>query len=120
MRDFRKLEIWKLGIEIADNIYSITDKFPKSEIYGLTSQLNRAGVSIPSNIAEGASRTSEKDFKRFLEISLGSCYEVETQLIIAKKRKYLTGKIFIVIINKIQTEERKITSLINKIRANSL
>ncbi len=56
---------------MADNIYFITDKFPKTETYGLTSQLNRAGVSIPSNIAEGASRTSEKDFKRFLETCLG-------------------------------------------------
>ena len=115
MRDFRKFEIWSLGIEIAKNIYSITSKFPKSELYGITSQLNRAGVSIPSNIAEGASRTSEKDFKRFLEIALGSCYEVETQLIIAFEQEYLTDKIYIDITNKIQTEERKITSLINKI-----
>jgi len=118
MRDFRKFEIWNLGIEIAKDIYLITKQFPKSEIYGISSQLNRAGVSIPSNIAEGASRTSEKDFKRFLEIALGSCYEVETQLIIAFEQKY-SFENYLKIIEKIQKEEKKITSLINKIRANS-
>jgi len=114
MRDFRKFDIWNLGIEIAKDIYSITSKFPKSELYGITSQLNRAGVSIPSNIAEGASRTSEKDFKRFLEIALGSCYEVETQLIIAFEQDYISEE-YLKIISKIQTEEKRITSLINKI-----
>ncbi|WP_420802994.1 four helix bundle protein [Tenacibaculum larymnensis] len=65
------------------DIYLLTSKFPEDEKYGLVSQLRRASVSIPSNIAEGCSRTSNKDFARFLVIALGSCYEVETQLLLS-------------------------------------
>lgn len=118
MRNFRKFEIWKIGMEIASDIYKITKQFPKSEIYGLTSQLNRAGVSIPSNIAEGAGRNTDRDFKRFLDIALGSCYEVETQLIIAESEGYI--KIgYSEIIEKIHLEDKKITSFINKIKADA-
>lgn len=78
MHRFKELEIWKRGRHFCTGIYSLTSKFPESEKFGLSNQLRRASVSIPSNIAEGSSRKSNKDFSRFLEITLGSCYEIAT------------------------------------------
>ncbi len=83
MHQFKELEIWKRSRLFCSQIYAITSKFPSDEKFGLTNQLRRASVSIPSNIAEGSSRNSNKDFARFLEIAIGSAYEVETQLLIA-------------------------------------
>ena len=78
MRDFRKYEIWQKGIDIADKAYDICEKFPKYETYALADQLRRASVSIASNIAEGASRKSSVEFIHYLEIAIGSTFEVET------------------------------------------
>ncbi len=89
MHRFKDLEIWKKSRLFCSEIYSITSKFPDSEKFGLTNQLRRASVSIPSNIAEGSSRKSNKDFARFLQITLGSAYEVETQLLIAFDLKFI-------------------------------
>ena len=82
------LDVWKLSMDFVIELYDITDKFPVDERFGLTSQLRRAGVSIPSNIAEGAGRHSLKEFMRFLHISRGSLAEVATQLEIARRRGY--------------------------------
>jgi four helix bundle protein len=90
MHRYKELNVWKLSREFCSSIYSITTKFPQDEKFGLTSQLRRAAISIPSNIAEGASRSSKKDFARFLEISIGSSYEIETQLLIASDLKYIS------------------------------
>ncbi|HEY9072545.1 MAG TPA: four helix bundle protein, partial [Desulfobaccales bacterium] len=76
-RSFRDLDVWKLSIEFVKNIYQITNKFPKSELFGLASQLRRAAISIPSNIAEGQGRNSSKEFKQFLGVAQGSLAEVE-------------------------------------------
>ena len=76
----KDLEVWKKSMDLVSEIYKVTEAFPNKEIYGLTNQIRRAAVSIPSNIAEGTSRSSNKDFKRFLEIALGSAFEIETQL----------------------------------------
>jgi four helix bundle protein len=84
MRNFKELKIWQKGFDIAVETFRLTASFPISEKFGLTSQLTRAAVSIPSNVAEGSSRKSEKDYHRFVEISLGSSFELETQLLIAK------------------------------------
>jgi four helix bundle protein len=89
-RSYKDLDVWKLSIELVKEIYRITEKFPPSEIYGLTNQIRRAAVSIPSNIAEGQERNSAKEFRQFLAIALGSVAEIETQLIIAKEINYLT------------------------------
>lgn len=83
MHRFKDLEIWKLSRKFCSEIYVITANFPDSEKFGLTNQLRRASISVPSNIAEGCSRSSNKDFSRFLEIAIGSIYEIETQLLIA-------------------------------------
>jgi four helix bundle protein len=88
-RSYRDLEVWKLSIEFVKEIYLITEKFPKSETYGLTNQIRRAAVSIPSNIAEGQGRNSSKEFRQFLGIALGSVAETETQLLIAKEINFL-------------------------------
>ena len=83
MHNFRELKIWKMGIEIAKSIFQLTRGFPVEERYSLTSQLTRSAISIPSNIAEGCGRKSDKEFNQFLSISLGSAFELETQVILA-------------------------------------
>ncbi|MCT2563681.1 four helix bundle protein [Chryseobacterium herbae] len=107
--NFKNLNIWKLSIELADEIYTVTDSFPKSEEFGLKSQLRRCAVSVASNIAEGSSRTSNKDFNRFLEISLGSLYELQTQIIISNNRNYFESSKNEIIENKITELQRMIS-----------
>lgn len=84
MKNFRALKIWERGMEIIRKTYSLSKQLPDDERFGLCSQITRAAVSIPSNIAEGSSRTSDKDKKRFMEIALGSAFELETQFLIIK------------------------------------
>lgn len=85
MRNFKELRIWQKGMEIAVKTFQLVETFPKEDRFGISQQMIRAGVSIPSNIAEGSSRASQKDYGRFIKISLGSAFELETQLIIAEK-----------------------------------
>jgi four helix bundle protein len=91
VRSYRDLIVWRKGIELAKDIYGVTKNFPSTEVYGLTNQLRRAAVSIPSNIAEGQSRQSSKEFSHFLHISLGSLSEVDTQIVIAQELDYLSA-----------------------------
>lgn len=88
-RGHYRLEAWKLSMVLVKDIYSLTQAFPKSEIFGLTAQMRRAAVSIPSNIAEGAARTGRKEFAQFLNIARGSLSELETQLLIAVDLGYI-------------------------------
>jgi four helix bundle protein len=88
MRNFKQLLIWQKGFEIAAQSFKLIETFPKEERFSLSNQITRASVSIASNIAEGSSRTSEKDYNRFLELSLGSSFELETQLLIAEAVNY--------------------------------
>ncbi len=83
MHNYKNLEVWKRSVELATQIYSLTDHYPKEEKYGLVSQIRRCSVSISSNIAEGAGRGSDKEFKLFLNYVLGSSFELETQLLIS-------------------------------------
>ena len=85
MHNFRELRIWKESMEIAKIVHSFTLQFPKDERFAITQQINKCSVSIPSNIAEGAGRVSKKDFKHFISIAIGSCFELETQLIITNE-----------------------------------
>jgi four helix bundle protein len=89
---YRDLKVWQLGMEVAEQVYRLTAEFPKSEIYGLSSQMRRAAVSIPSNIAEGQGRDSTKEFLHFLAIAFGSLCELETQLLLARRFSYLSDK----------------------------
>ncbi len=93
IRSFRDLDVWKRAIQLVKEIYLITKGFPKEEIYGLTSQMRRAAVSIPSNIAEGKTRQSKSEYIQFLYIALSSTSELETQVVISKELKYINGKI---------------------------
>lgn len=112
MRNFRTLNVWQNSVEFAKEIYLITAQFPDKEKYGLCSQLQRAAVSIPSNIAEGSSRRTSIDFARFLDIAIGSAFEVETQLIIALQIGYLKNETF----EKVMAELTIIQKQANKLR----
>lgn len=114
--NFKNLNIWKLALELANEVYSLTDQFPKNEEFGLKSQLRRCSVSVASNIAEGSSRSSNKDFNRFLEISLGSLYELQTQIIISSNRKYFEIDTFNNLENKIEELQRMISGFQNTLR----
>jgi four helix bundle protein len=89
MNNYKELKIWQKSVELAVRIYEITKEFPKEELYGLTSEIRRCAISIPSNIAEGAGRNSKKEFNNFLGISNGSSCELETHMIIAQKAKII-------------------------------
>jgi four helix bundle protein len=109
MHKFKELLIWKKSREFCYNIYNVTSNFPSEEKFGLTNQLRRASVSIPSNIAEGSSRNSNKDFARFLEIAIGSAYEVETQLLISSDLGFINQESSIDLISTLE-EIIKMTS----------
>lgn len=116
MRDFRELTIWKEGKGIVKSVYRLSQELPKEETYGLKSQIQKAAVSIPSNIAEGCSRSSNKDFKRFLEIAQGSAFELETQLIIIDELSFISDydlNGLFAVLNKLQ---KMINSFIEKLK----
>lgn len=108
--NFRELEIWKDSKDLSIRIYKSTGLLPKTEMYGLTSQMNRAAVSIPSNIAEGAERNSNKDFSRFITIALGSAFELETQLIIAFELSFIKENEYDNLIKDIHIIQKKIVN----------
>ena len=114
---FRDLKIWQCGLKIAREVYVLTKKLPKEEIFGLISQMRRAVISVSSNIAEGRSRNSRKDFAQFLHIALGSLAELETQLILTNDI-YREIKVD-AILNTIHEERKMIASIIKKLKTNS-
>jgi four helix bundle protein len=89
MHRYKELKIWKKAVELSTGTYALTERFPKSEAFGLTSQIRRSSVSVASNIAEGAGRGSDKVFNNFLSIAVGSLFELETQLIISNEVGFL-------------------------------
>ena len=89
IKSFKDLKIWNKGIKLVEDVYKVSRSFPREEVYGLRSQLRRSAVSIPSNIAEGFARFHNKEYRNFLFISLGSCAELTTQIIIATRLKYV-------------------------------
>ena len=115
IKEFKDLKIWQKGIEIVSDIYILTKKFPKEELYGLTSQIRRSAISVPSNIAEGVRRYHNKEYKQFLYIALGSCAELETQITIAKNLKYITEDKEIELIEKLDHLCRMTSNLIKKL-----
>lgn len=117
MMTHKDLDIWKMGLDIVERVYRITEKFPKDEQFGLTSQLRRAAVSIPSNIAEGAARNSKREYLQYLYITLGSLAEVETQLIIAHRLKYLNNED---VMENIEHIRRKLLNFIKYIKGKTV
>ena len=94
MNNFKNIEVWKLSYDLSLQIYEYSKSFPENERYGLTSQLRRAVLSIPINVAEGAGRSSNKDFAHFVQIAIGSANEVECELMLAKDLHFITEEIF--------------------------
>jgi four helix bundle protein len=112
MKTHHDLEIWKNAVNFVTKIYAITEQYPKQELFGLTNQMRRAAVSIPSNIAEGAARNYDSEFVRFLYISQGSLSEIETQLIISLNLGYITKEKLDEIINDVYLIRSQISGLI--------
>jgi four helix bundle protein len=116
IRSFKDLIVWQRSMDLAVRIYRITQKLPASEQFGLTSQLRRASVSIPSNIAEGYGRQSTGNYRQFLSISRGSLMEIETQINICDRLKYLAQSDTENILKEITEISKMLTSLISKIK----
>ena len=114
--EIERLNIWKLGVQLAKDVYILTEKFPKKEVYSLTDQIRRAAVSVPSNIAEGKGRSSVKDFINFLSVARGSLYELMTQLYIAREIGYLTEEDFSTFQKKIEDLSHKIIAMTKYLR----
>ena len=115
MRDFKKYDIWKLSHQFTLTIYSISTSFPKDETYNLISQIRRSSLSIPTNIAEGCGRNSDKEFNQFLNIALGSATETEYLILLAKDLNYLNEVNYLLLDQQINTIKSKIYTLKNKL-----
>lgn len=115
--NFKNLKIWSLSMEITSDVHKICLTFPKYEMYGLMSQMNRCSVSMPSNIAEGSNRT-KRHFQHYLNISLGSSFELQTQLLIANQNDYLSQEKTIELENKIIEFQKMTTGFINQLNSN--
>jgi four helix bundle protein len=118
MRTYKDLIVWQKSMCLVTEIYKATKTLPEEEKYGLISQIRRSAVSVPSNIAEGYGRNSTDDYLRFLKISIGSLYEIQTQIEIAYNLKYLNADKFQSLYDSSREIERMLSSLIRKIRAN--
>ncbi len=114
VNDHRDLEVWQKSVELVTKIYRASQSFPKHELYGLTQQLRKAAVSVPSNLAEGAARASRKEFIYFLRIARGSLSEVETQIEIANRLGYLTNQKEVS--DSLLTVRKMISSLLSAVR----
>lgn len=110
MHNFKELNSWQEAKDLSVLIYKITNNFPASEIYGIASQIKRAAVSIPSNIAEGAGRNTDKDFSRFIAIALGSAFELETQIIIVHELNYIEAELYKELLLKINEIQKKLVN----------
>jgi four helix bundle protein len=115
VKDYKDLKVWQKGIEIVDKVYALTAKFPKEELYGLTLQMRKASVSIPSNVSEGFVRGHTNEYRQFLRVSLGSCAELDTQSIIANRRRYITEQEMDDLAEDLNHESRMLVNLINKL-----
>jgi len=113
MKDFKRLKVWQLGMEITQLCYELIREFPKEEKYGLISQITRSASSIPANIAEGSSRKSDREYAHFLQISLGSCFELETHILLSEILNYGLISVRKSILYKIDQEQKMLISFID-------
>ncbi len=114
MHNFQKLEVWKVSMELTTEIYNYTKNFPDNEIYGITSQMRRCSISIPSNIAEGSGRKTNKEFVHFLSIANGSSYELQTQIIVSNNIGFINEEIKDSLTTKLFSVQKMIYTLIQK------
>lgn len=114
--EYNKLEVWVEARKLTNLVYEFSKVFPKDEIYGLTNQMRRCSVSIPSNIAEGCGRQTAKDTINFIHISRGSLYELETQCYVALDQKYIDENNFNIVFNQIQSCKKLLNGFINYYR----
>ena len=117
IKSFRDLEIWKRSISLAKKIYQISEAFPKTELYGLTTQLRHAAISIPSNIAEGHTRRHTKEFRQFLHVALGSLAEVETLLVLAIELKFIQQESAVPLQKEIEELSKMTNALLSKLKS---
>ncbi len=115
IQSFKQLKIWQKGVEISKKVYALTNNFPKEEVYGLTAQMRRASVSIPSNIAEGFKRYHPKEYKQFLHITLGSAAELETQGVIAHELGFIGKEHFADLAEHLDHLGKMVSSLLKKL-----
>lgn len=111
-RDYKGMDVWSESRNLCNIIYTITKAFPKEELFGLTNQIRRAAVSVPSNIAEGFGRKSKPQHNQFLRIALGSMFELETQLIIANDQKFISDESLSDLLKKVDSVKRLINGTI--------
>ncbi len=116
MNNYKKLDVWKDSVDLVTDVYKLCQKFPNDEKFGLTSQIKRSAVSIPSNIAERAGRSTKKDFANFLHFSIASSYELETHLIIALNLNFILFEDIESIQSKLTSIEKRLYSLIKSLR----
>ena len=117
MKDFRQLKVWEKAHQLALAVYKATKGFPKEELYGLTSQIRRSSMSVPTNIAEGCGRNTDADFARFLQIAMGSASETEYQLILAHDLQFLPKDSYEKLHNDVEEVKRMLASLLKTIRS---
>jgi four helix bundle protein len=115
IKSFRDLNIWQKGIDLVKDIYKETQNFPRQEIYGLTNQIRRAAISIPSNIAEGHIRQHRAEFRQFLSVALGSLAELETQIVISRELNYISTEKSLNLIDQMGSLGKMIRGLIKKL-----
>lgn len=115
IRNFRDLEIWEKGMEIVKGTYEATSRLPRQEIFGLSSQMRRSAVSIPSNIAEGFNRFHDKEYRHFLYVTLGSCAELETQIEIATMLGYVGLNAKAALLEMLDHESRMVRNLVKRL-----
>ena len=115
----KNLEQWKKSIALVKDVYSLTEKFPRTEVHSLTDQMRRAAISVPSNIAEGAARSTKKEFVQFLHISQGSLSELDTQFEVALALSYLTMTIVEPVTKRMDEIDKMLTGLIKSLQKNS-
>ena len=116
MKDFRNLKVWEKADQLTLKIYKVTEEFPQEELYGLTSQIRRACVSIPTNIAEGCVRSSDADFSRFLYIAVGSTSELEYLILLAMDLKIIKNELHLELNNEINEIKKMLISMIQKLK----
>jgi four helix bundle protein len=116
MKDFRSLLVWRKGHELTLSVYKATERFPKEERFGLTSQMRRSSASIPTNIAEGCGRSSNPDFQRFLQMAFGSASELDYQLMLATDLEFLAQPVYEDLYSKLIELKRMLAALIRKVQ----